>query len=108
LLPRGTFILTSEGNKIKRVRDRIALLSTLNVLQPMTAEEIVSGLSQHLSIDNAGDVLHSLMDDGLVRKNSEDKYVVSQRWLKTSGISSLRKARDKQRLLYLANRSRRG
>lgn len=85
--------------------DRLALLSTLNVFQPMSLSEIESGLRRILKGHNSKDVLDYLVSRRLVLEVSEDQYVVSPRGLKAFG-PLLRKTRDLRRLLYLTNLSK--
>lgn len=100
--------MASEVDPVTIAHNTMTVLSTLNVLQPMTLLEIESELSKYLRRQTAEDVIASLVEKGLIRKLPKDTYIVSQRWLKMSGAASLRKARDKQRLIYLYTRSKRG
>ena len=93
---------------IKTTHDKITLLSTLNVLQPMKRDDIVTGLAETLHIEKVGELFDSLLHDALIIETSDGQYVVSQRWLKTANAAPLRKARDQQRLYQLFDRSKKG
>ncbi len=98
--------LSTEESRIA-VQDKFTLLTTLNVFQPCTLDEIRSGLSKQMKGKNIESILTSLMDSGYVIK-TRNNYVVSQSGLHALSTSPLSKRRDIQRMLYLASRSKRG
>ena len=92
---------------VEKVRDRLTLLITLNVFQPLTFDEIKSGLSKQIKGADVEQTLASLIDSGYIIKIGNG-YIVSQRGLNVLTESSLKKRRDIQRMLYLSGRSKRG
>ena len=99
--------MESRKQATATLTDKFVLLSTLNVLQPMTIDEIHAELSKYLK-GGVEDVLNSLIESRHVTKVSQDQYVLSLKGIRAAGKSSLKKKRDIRRMLYLANRSKRG
>lgn len=99
--------MQSPGSLIETTRDRLTLLVTLNVFQPVTLGEISTSLSKQMKGKNIEDILTALVDSGYVIK-TQNNYIVSQKGLHLLGASPLKKRRDIERLLHLSSRSRRG
>lgn len=99
--------MNAHDSVVESVNDRYTVLTTVNVFQPVTHEEIVTSLSRRLKGGNIENILASLMESGHIM-DTRDGYIVSQRGIQALGRSPLRKRRDMQRLLYLASRSKRG
>jgi predicted transcriptional regulator len=92
---------------IEFVKDRITLLATLNVFQPLNLVELKNALEEQMKGRDIEAILASLMTSGYVIKQ-QDEYVVSQKGLKSVRPSLLKRQRDIKRMLYLASKTRGG
>jgi len=92
---------------METTQDRLTLLATLNVFQPLTLDEMNNSLSKQMKGKTIEDILKALVDTGYVIK-TRNNYIVSQKGLHLLGASTLKKRRDTERLLYLSRKSKRG
>lgn len=95
-------------DQVKAIRERLLLLSTLNVLEPLTLEEIESQLSDRISKNRIKDIVESLARDNYIRTNSNNEYVLSYRGIRAFARSPMKRERDIQRMLFLSKSVRRG
>lgn len=92
----------------KIIREKLLLLSTLNVLEPLTLKEIESELSDRISKNRIKDIVDLLVKGNYIRRNSNDEYIVSYRGIQAFTRSPLKRERDIQRMLFLSKSVRRG
>lgn len=93
---------------VKTIKEKVLLLSTLNVLEPLTLKEIESELSDRISKNRIKDIVDSLVKDNYTRRNSNGEYILSYRGIHAFTRSPLKRERDIQRMLFLSKSVRRG
>jgi hypothetical protein len=92
---------------IETTKDRITLLATLNVFQPINLGELKNALTEQMKGKDIELILSSLMKSGYVIRE-QDEYIVSQKGLQSVRSSSLKRDRDIKRMLHLASKTRGG
>ena len=93
---------------VKTTKEKLLLLSTLNVLDPLTLKEIESELSDRISKNRIKDIVELLVKDNYIRRNSNDEFNVTYRGIHAFTRSPLKRERDIQRMLFLHKSTRRG
>lgn len=95
-------------DRVKTVRERLLLLSTLNVLEPLTLEGLEIELSDRISKNRIKDIVELLVKENYIRRNSNHEYILSYRGIRAFTRSPLKRERDIQRMLFLNKPVRRG
>lgn len=100
--------MASTVDQVKTIRNRLLILSTLSVLEPLTLKEIEVELSDRINKKQIEDIIESLVKEEYIRRNSSNEYNLSYRGIRAFARSPLKRERDIQRMLFLSKSVRGG
>jgi len=101
---RSKVNLQDINYSFRRAKELMAIATVVNILQPVSRQDLASRLSKHIKMDSLDDVINTLIKGGIVRVLEDSRYMITAKGLRLISGSSLARRRDIQRMFHLSER----
>ena len=91
----------ADNSSANIIRDKLLVLATVNVLQPVPKQALSDKLSEYMNKRQLGSTLKELVQEDLIAKEKQGYYRITYKGHKLTISTKARKLRDIQTLRHL-------